>query len=339
MINLEKKTLQLPFANSPIRSSPKISFAYSILKANMGDDFDKFLSHKFVSYFYDKDMVAERFSFSRDDLWGTREKITIVQDVDLLKETYAELHFDIAHFVSTCIKSGIYVHGKCNRSTFEKSFVNSENAVDYYLITGYNPFKKTFLVRYFDINLCCQCCEMDYETFYTSVFSIPFERVKFYLIKFCDHKEYEVNINSIIAAFEAYVQSVESKLIRIHNRVYGLEATNAFQKHIRETIAKGQKIHPEYLLCFAEHKDLMLQRVSYLVKNDFLPPQLLKEATAISEIKDHLLELLKHYNLTIEKSSETEIIELIDQINVIEKDYLNSLIEKLKEEKHFIKCI
>lgn len=334
MINHEKKTLQLPFTDSPIQSSSKVSFAYSILKANMGDDFDKFLSHKFVSYFYDKDMDTERFSFSRDDLWGTREKITIVQDVDLLKETYAELYFDIAHFVSTCIKSGIYVHGKCDRSMFEKSFVNSENAVDYYLITGYNPFKKTFLVRYFDIDLCCQCCEIDYETFYTSAFSIPFERVKFYLIKFCDHREYEVNINSIIAAFEAYVQSVESKLIRIHNRVYGLEATSALQKHIQTSITKGNEVDQSYLLCFAEHKDLMLWRVTYLVKNNFLPPQLLKGATTVSEIKDHLLELLNHYNLTLEKNSETEIIELIDQINIIEKDHLHSLIKKLKKNLH-----
>lgn len=330
MMGTKSEILQLPFSDSPITSSTKVSFAYSILKANMGDSFNKFLLHKFISYYYDKDMEHERFSFSREDLWGYREEITTVQDVDLLKETYSKLQFDFDRFISVNLESNIYVFGKFDRSVFDKSFAYSKDAVDYYLVTGCDRSQKTLILRYFDINRCCQCREIEYETFYTSVFNVPFERVKFYLIQFCNHEEYEINNNLIISAFESYIQSIESKLIKIKNRVYGLEATNAFQQYVQESITGGNKINQEYILCFAEHKDLMLQRVIYLVENNFLPAQLFKEAKTVVEIKTRLLGLLYYYNLTLEKTAEAEIIALINQISNIEKRYLNSLVEELK---------
>ena len=331
-MSFEVEMYQLPFTDSPIRSSSKVSFAYSILKANMGEDFDKLFSHKFISYYYDEDEGEgeDKFSFSRNDLWGTREKITIVQDIDLLKNTYADLHFDIARFVSVCLESNIYIYGKYDRSILDQEFLDAKNTIDYYLITGFNLRKKTFLVRYFDINRYCRCCEIDYETFYTSVFNIPNDRVKFYLIKFCNQEEYEFNVDLVIFEFEAYIQSIESKWTKTHNRMYGIAATNALAQYIEETIKRGNTINQIYLLCFAEHKELMLKRVAWLTSQKMLSTNVLKDIELINEKQKRLVDILNYYNLSFDATAYERVSKLMKVICKLEEDCFQRIFMELK---------
>ena len=85
---------ELPFVDSPISSYPRTSFAYSVLKANLKEEFEKLLSYQYILYHYDED-EADRFTFIRDDFWGLRKKITIYQEWDLLRESYDALNFDL----------------------------------------------------------------------------------------------------------------------------------------------------------------------------------------------------------------------------------------------------
>ena len=316
-----KEKYSLAFVDSPISSYPKISFAYSVLKANLVEEFEKIFSYQYILYYYDEDDTNNGFTFYPNDFWYSSELVTVFQEIELFKESYDALNFDLPCFVRTCSKSNMYIYGLCDRSVFDAGFgvCGKRAAVDYYLITGCDCVKKTVSVRYFDAEHCAKHVDVDFDTFERSVFRVPSEKVVFYMMKYNGADKLQFNNYRTALAFNAYVTSSDLAVERkTRNRTYGLQATKSLLGYFENRIRAKEPINKKYILCFHEHKELMVKRVKYLIEQKLLPAALLERAEFVNEIKNKLYE---------------DVSKLMTKIIDTEEVYFKNIIDELQKEK------
>lgn len=244
---------------------------------------------------------------------------------------YDALNFDLFFIISTCLKSDTYVSGRCDRSLFDEDFCSCDkkNAVDYYLITACDSSKKTFSVRYFNKDHRCECREVGCDVFKSAVFDLSSDKIKFYLMKYKGTSELAFDIGLVISALEAYINSTNLSRQKTRNRVYGFEATVALLRYFENTINAGELIEEKYLRCFDEHKELMVQRVRYLITQGLISSEMLDAAESVNENKNQLVELVNLYNDTREKRVGKYIYKLMRQIIAVEEVYLPNLVVEL----------
>lgn len=328
---LEKYSL--PISQPAISSYSNIAIAYSILEGNAQKDFDKILCDKYVTCYYDSSEEYMQFSFPYFDHWCGDREATFYQEVNLQKITFADLNIDLVEFIKECIKFDTYVHGECNFKMLDSAwtYIDENKDSDYYLISGYDDNDQTFVVTYCDENFCVKTNKISYSLMYEALIGVPKENIRLFLIKYNKDTTIELNFTSIIRELSRYVYSENPYPEYHYTKIYGIAAVEKFFQTVLEKIENQEKIYPRYIKCLGEHKLLMLNRIRYLISNNLVSEHFENDALKVYEMSNAIVNCLKVYNKTLDKTYFYSVILLMRKMIFVERNYLEDVLFELQQ--------
>lgn len=328
---LEKYSL--PISQPAISSYSNIAMAYSILEGNAQKDFDKILCDKYVTLYYDECKALGEFSFPYYDHWCGDRKVTFYQEINLQKVTFADLDIDLIEFIKECIKFDTYVHGECNFKAIDSAwtYIDKNKDSDYYLISGYDDNDKTFEVTYCDEKFCVKTNKISYSLMHKALTGVSEENIRLFLIKYNKDTTIELNIKSIIKELSRYVYSENPYPEYHYTKIYGSAAVEKFFQTVLEKIENQEKIYPRYIQCLCEHKLLMLNRIRYLISNNLISEHFENDALKVYEMSNAIVNCLKVYNKTLDKTYFSSVILLMRKMIFVEREYLDDVLFELQQ--------
>lgn len=324
-----KEQYRLPFQKSFISSNSSVFLADSLLRTNAKEDYCKFLCSTYVNCYFDYESDNDKFALSRYDYAGTKRWILVYQSIDLRKDTFHTWHVDMLTLLKKLISIDLYVYGRCNRSMLNLISVDRDERVDY-MLTGYDDKKHAFEVQIFDNNNQHLFCEIDYDSFCTSLFVTPRDNIL--LNSFTYNKEIQIEIDyaAMFNEIESYLKSRNAQPEYVRGRVYGINAILRFFEFVQEQMIFQQEIDEKYLAAFLEHKILMKERIEYLVSQNVISSYFLGEANKVYELGQEVYQCGKRYNDTFDMFLYgIKLLDLVKESIDIEKTYLFKVLSEI----------
>ena len=288
---------KLPMAKSDVSSYSNIAIAYSILKGNAKEDFDKILCDKYVTCYYDSSAKFMQFSLPYYDHWCGDRNATFYQEINLQKVTFTNLNIDLIGFIKNCIKFDTYVHGMCNFKVFDPNWncADKDSNLDYFLIFGYDDVEKNFFINYYDEFFSSKICKVSYSLFYESLIQNDQENIRLFLIKYNNNASITLDLQSSINELSRYVYSQNPYPEYEYTKIYGIAAMMKFFEMVLLQINNRQNISSRYIQSLKEHKFLMVKRIRYYISNRLIPDCFENDALEVNEIVEMICEYLNLY--------------------------------------------
>lgn len=111
---------------------------------------------------------------------------------------------------------------------------------------------------------------------------------------------------------------------------YGYEACVQFMENTKNQAAIDKFIHTTAMYGYSEHKRLMMWRLRYIVDYENLPISQISERTELYVRKsEQLMNLCLKFNITKSQHIANSIVQLIEEMNSVEKILIESVIEAI----------
>jgi len=313
-----------PFAADPdFKSCSTLCFTSSVISEVSPKVYEDWIIQKYINCFFKPDAKSTKFFISVYNAWSFHNKVFSKQRIDLDKDILDQVGIDLMLILRNSIARQMYPYGVCDENVIANAPPGTYTEDCHYIIIGLDDIREVFFVKYISpINGYCEK-EIDYETYFKSVFSLPTRNIVIDTIKYNPESDLSVNLTSVANDLEDYIMSRDSYPQHPNNRVFGFEAVNSFAEYLLSSIATRDVYVPRYLLGFKEHKQTMLRRIELLAERQVVDSAWKKFATDVVNIADSI-------NPADGVSKADEYSETIKNTVKIEQQYLPGVLEEMR---------
>lgn len=317
--------MNLPYPTEPLLTAyHNKAFPIGIIQENYhNDDVLLWAGLKSANCIFNTKSPSNKFDVLFDDSWGTREGLTIQQNISLLKETYDYLNIDIIDIIKKQISNRCYVIGTYNeRYIAEKAAYGVEDFEHDYLLYGYNDdgfysagYVKNGRFRHFHVSQ---------EEFLQGLVNTKSNKISFKFLCIDDDKKISYNFSKFALDLGTYLEH-DSTVIddQLTDKYYGIAAVKRLKKYFMDELSNGfVYLDKRYSKILEEHKMLLSHIFLYLSERngDFQP----FADKSFSVFQKSRLTHRLGIKMTISKDIEImrSIETLLDQMIEEEYDYL-----------------
>ena len=326
-----KKKILLPFDEYALpQTYHHLAFPMGIIQGNACTDVTPWLCGRYINCIFSP-TIKNKFNICLQDAWAQEDKILFYQRIDLLRNIFANLNFDILSLIRKLLACHQYVSGIYNEEFIPHRFAYG---VKYYshdfLLIGYNDIDRIFYSVAYLKNGKYQRFEIPYENMMDAVTSLESPKVALAAWAYNTEATYPLDLQRIAVGLEDYINSENSLKQYNHPMAcFGLSGILELKNYfVRE--AESGNIDLRYTRGLMEHKYFMQRRIEYLLSQGYLNRETFKTCSSdvyhLSE-KVHLLGL--KFSMTENRTIIGGIEKNMDDMIKIEKEYLPQVLEQV----------
>ena len=328
---MNEPKFMLPFAESPYATMYNyLAFPLGIIQANGKDKIIPWLCGKYINCSYNS-KIFSKFTICTSDLWALEDEILSFQMIRLYEKTWNDLGWDPLEFVKDMIINGNYPCGEYNEEFIpSSSFFQKNRRIHDYLIIGFDDAEQAFYCVGYTKTGHFEQFFVPYDCMRKAFETTHHPKICFGFVNYNNNADFAINFSRIIDELKNYVDSrptiVDTNTD--NNLVFGIAAIEALIESARES----EYIDSRYTRGFMEHKYFMNLRMEYLNKGlGILSDKYSIVSSNVYKLaeKVHLLNL--KYILTHKVSMLERIIGIMEEVLLIERDYLPQVIDLLDE--------
>lgn len=324
-----KKKIELPFLPPDFICYNLFTCANAIIHANTKENHKILMASKDINCFYEKDSPQNKFILSMFDHWCTSQKVMQSQNFNLLKSTYKSLRLNVISVIKRLLDNGSYVFGQCNYSYIDH-INKSDDPLFYFVVVGYDDFKREFTIHGLDIKNNFICKHIDYELFANAIFDIDQPNVAFSLWKYNKDVKISLDIPGIVFELEDYINSENRRYQYQVGKVYGIAAIENLWAYISKKIGAFDEKDGTYLTKLLAHKKYMKDRIECLSNHNLIDKRWLHDAEMVHSITLDICEQINNFNVNENPLIREQLDNSFSRMMNIEKNYLPNVLNELK---------
>lgn len=327
---MEKKC-QLPFVEPEIMSNAYYAFSWGVIKGNLGDEYDKILSRKYINCYFEKPFQNEKFVIATVDALSEKQNVILNQALNLHKEVASALRLDFVSMIKQCILNGYYVFNTCPSICFNES--DSQNSKTKFLVIGYDSINERFIIKASNQVGCLNTYEVNDREFIDRLLNLPKENIELKFWRFNNDNPLILDLSAIVAEFSDYINSKTSLVQYTKNKIYGFEAFERLIEYLKEKLLLGQPFKRELLQSVVDHKYCMWKRLKYFAQQQIISREYVASAEIVYKLSTSVFSLGLEYNVIADRSTGEKVIESLTNLTEKEKEYLPKVLEELTAAK------
>lgn len=326
----------LPFDDTPkLESHFNITFLYSIISANIGDNYYPWICNQYVNCALDSESENVKFLLPEDDNGSMNINLTSYQFIELTSKTYTDV-IDIPLLFKNIISSGYYINGSfCAKIISDQYLCRTASGKGDYLVTGYNDTEKIFVLKGFDREHKLKTFTVPYELYISALLAIPRDVIRLHIWNFNKTEIIEVDKTKLATQLSAYISSSAGDSCSSSNKIYGINAIIKLCDIIESKARTQGFIEELFIKNIFEHKWFMFERVKYLTDIGSVSNSHLLGAKRVYDLIMEAYVYTKEYNKTENAAILEKVILCIRDIFEIERGYIPTLINELIKKSLF----
>lgn len=326
-----KKKCQLPFIEPKIMSYDRFAFSWGVIKGNLGDEYNKILSRKFINCYFAESFPYEKFVISTMDSLSEKQNVVLNQTLDLHKDVASVLKLDFVSLIKKCISNGYYVFSSCPCAFFDEDA--PQNLKVNFLVVGYDSINGIFSIKAFNGEGYLSTYEVNDKEFVDRLLNLPKENIVLQFWRFNKDNQIDLDLPTIETEFDDYINSKTSLVQYTKNKVYGIKAFENLNEYFKKQLELGCPLEREYLQSVADHKYCMWKRLKYFAQQQIVSNEYVVVAEQVYKLSICVLGVGLEYNATSDRITGKKAIEYLSNLIEKEREYLPKVLEELTAAK------
>lgn len=316
------KKVMLPFKCPPdIRAFQNIAFSMGIIQESAKSDIAPWMCEKYINCNFSPQRQNIQFYLGVEDIWTADAQILSKQRINFFPRLTEHLSCNYIDLMRAMMDLGYYPFGVCNEEFIpgKRSYQKKYYAHDF-LIIGYDDEQQILYSVGYLSDGSFSLYKIPYGNMLKALETLRPSRVVLDFWRYNQKFKYELHIDKIKQDMKDYLSS--STVIKQHivPCFFGVEAIYQLGQYF----FNEKLIDYRYTRALMEHKYLMRFRINYFLKNGYVNDELLLEkAENVYNISQRIHMLGLKWNLTYNESIIAKVIELINHMLVIEREYLS----------------
>ena len=286
---------QLPLITPNYHCYPHVTFNSYIMATKSEDEYlhwimDKYINCVLFSNFH-PDTHADLFyiDVSKDNYINEQELCCKPMFMRVEPSTLEELSSTLIDMVKKCVETDTYL--------FCRSCFKSDPSKIYEcIVVGYDDTNSTFLLKAFNQEESIHDKEVECKEFVVSFVPNLQNQITLQFWYYSNDSACDIDLTKFKLELTDYLCSTNSKGIATKDLVFGTDAEYALISYLSKITEIGDKIEIRYIAEFAEHKDLMLNRIEFLYRKGIVPEAISTQFKAIAQEAIACINLAKEYN-------------------------------------------